>query len=198
VTKLQSVLLCGLLVSMISGPGSAQERTATSTGAALFNHGEPGFFEESKASEHKPKLLGGAALKETSREKIFYWDPMSIPSGRPEWAFSQRVSGLKVSVIEQKGVGDGKIQTFYVASGTLFNLTEDDKTHIATVWTIDLLDAAGAKIDSFRFSLSHDHCSYHGEEPFNTQQILSAFNFFDVTKGALASGLKPAGYQGGC
>ncbi len=137
------------------------------------------------------------STNDTSRIKVFSWDPIIIPSGRDEWPYSQAVRNLKISIIEQKGAGAGKIITRYAASGTYSNATQDDVTHKPCEWAIYFKDKTGTEIDSFCFVLSHGFCSYP-ELPFNIQPSDSAFNFFDVIVGARAYGLKPAGYQGGC
>ena len=157
-----------------------------------------GFFDDLRTPVVSSAGSEGVSTTDTSRNQIFAWKkPMSIPSGRDEWPYAQIVANLKVSIIEQRGVGGGKIITRYAASGTFSNGTQDDKTLKACTWKIRFLDAAETVIDTFDFPVSHSFCSYP-ELPFTIPPTPSAFNFFDVIKFATAQGHKPAGYQGGC
>ncbi len=159
---------------------------------------DSGFTDEASSSVEVHFQISDISTKETSRDMTLYWNPIAIPSGRREWPFSQRVSNLAVSVIEQRETVGGDITTFYAASGTYFNRTQDDKTWIRAEWTIKFQNAAGTTIDSFTFTLPRNFCSYRGETPFTIEPTRSAFNFYDVIKRATARGVKPAGYQGGC
>lgn len=177
---------------------AALATTVLSTGYAQDNKSqEPTYSPETKSSVEKNVGSGSESAKDTSRQKVFNWQPITVPSGNG-FAFSQRVSGLAVSIIEQKGGGGGKITTLYAASGTLYNGSEDDKHGGQLTWTIEFLNSAGTVVDSFRFYLPWDHCTYHGEEPFNEAPRPTSFNLYDVIVSARATGYKPGGYEGGC
>jgi hypothetical protein len=182
--KLPVMALSGALILGICGVAYSQT-----------NKPRGSFVGEVNSSAVSSSQSGQLVTKDTSREKPpFMWNPMNLPeSGQ----LSQRVSNLKVTVIEQKSAGGG-VQTLYVASGTYINQTEDDKTHIPATWTVDFKDKGGTTVDSFSFNVSHDHCSYSGEEPFTAGPQLSAFNLFDTIVSATARGYIPAGYRGGC
>lgn len=156
---------------------------------------EAGSFSPELSSDVTSGVDDKIDAKFTARNKDLFWNPIAIPTSLT--GFSQRVSGLKVSIIEQTA-GDDFITTFYAASGTYFNHTEDDKTYKSCSWTIRFLNGAGTIIDTFTFNVSHAHCSYNGEVPFSIPPTPSAFNFFDVIASATAQGTKPAGYEGGC
>jgi hypothetical protein len=158
---------------------------------------EQSYSPETRSPVGETVKSGNVTAKDTSREKTLYWDPITVPSGNG-FKFSQRVSNLAVSIIEQKGGSDGAISTVYAASGTLFNASEDDKHNGMLTWTIDFKNPAGTVIDSFQFNLPWNHCSYHGEEPFNIPPRPSSFNLIDVIVTATATGYKPGGYEGGC
>jgi len=164
---------------------SAQERDPAKT-----------YSKETTSTDDNSQKSGDISAKDTSREKLLYWNPITVPSGNG-FAFSQRVSNLVVSIIEQKS-GAGKITTLYAASGTFFNKSEDDLHNGALTWTIRFRNSAGTVIDSFQFTLPWNHCSYHGEEPFNIPPRPTSFNLIDVIVDATATGYKPGGYEGGC
>jgi hypothetical protein len=157
---------------------------------------EAGFSPELKSSDIKGSADDKTTTPQiTSRNKDIPWnDPILIPTSLT--GFSQSVSDLKVSIIEQTA-GDDSITTYYAASGKYFNHTEDDKTYEACSWTINFLNTAGTIIDTYTFYIQHAHCS-RSEEPFSEPPTLSAFNFIDVIYNAKAQGTKPGGYEGGC
>lgn len=158
---------------------------------------QPTYSPETRSSVEKNAASGELSAKDTSRQKILTWNPITVPSGNG-FAFSQRVSNLAVSIIEQKGGAGGKITTLYAASGTFYNGSEDDKHNGQLTWTIDFMNTAGTVIDSFQFNLPWNHCTYHGEEPFSIPPRPTSFNLIDVIVSARATGYKPGGYEGGC
>jgi hypothetical protein len=172
--------------------------SAVQFGHAQEKDGSPVYSPETKSSITNSITTGAAAplIGTTSREKILNWNPITVPSGNG-FAFSQRVSNLAVSIIEQKD-GAGRISTLYAASGTYVNGSEDDKHNGQITWTIEFHNSAGTVIDSFQFPLPWNHCSYHGEEPFNIPPRPTSFNLIDVIVTARATGYKPGGYEGGC
>lgn len=181
-----AALLLAAFATTVLRPGYAQD-----------NNSQPSYSPETKSPVEKSLGSGSESAKDTSRQKIFNWQPITVPSGNG-FKFSQRVSGLAVSIIEQKGGGGGKITTLYAASGTFFNASEDDKHNGQLTWTIEFLNSAGTVVDSFQFNLPWNHCSYHGEEPFNEPPRPTSFNLYDVIVSARATGYKPGGYEGGC
>jgi len=136
------------------------------------------------------------SARDTSRDKGYYWEPLPIPAGLNGYSFSTRVSNLNVTVIEQISP-ENNISTRYIATGTYFNLTQDDRGHTSSSWIIELSNSAGTTLDSFTFSLPRGHCSYSGEEPFRFE-VTSRSNYFDIIAGAYATGIKPRAYEGGC
>lgn len=132
---------------------------------------------------------------ETSREKTLYWDPIAIPPGlNGPWQFSTRVSNLTVTIVEQTSP---RVSTRFIASGTYFNQTQDDRNHTSSIWTISLRNAGRVELERFQFSLTRGHCSYNGEEPFRFE-FATPNNNIDIIERGWAHGLKPGGYEGGC
>lgn len=184
--KLSGLVLGILFTASTLHSVNAQEQNAESS-----------YSKETTSTSEGSVKAGEITAKDTSRQKIFYWDPITVPSGNG-FAFSQRVSNLAVSIIEQKSGVTGKITTLYAASGTFVNRSEDDKHNGALTWTIRFTNSAGTVIDSFQYTLPWNHCSYHGEEPFNIPPRPTSFNLIDVIVSATATGYKPGGYEGGC
>jgi hypothetical protein len=171
---------------LVAQPGYAQDKKP-----------EQSYSKETISPEESANKSEDITIKDTSRQKLLRWNPITVPSGNG-FSFSQRVSKLTVSIIEQKSGVTGKIDTLYAASGTLFNASEDDKHNGALTWRIDFKNSAGTIVDSFTFSLPWNHCSYHGEEPFNIPPRPTTFNLIDIITDATATGHKPGGYEGGC